>query len=532
MTYNIFLVNDLNKEITDIFDKACDETVKILAESNISRNSEIEVAEYFLFITGLAASKRKDKKLINDTVLKRIREKFPDVDHTEIIDSLQNYKNVFSGAIQPAEELLGPAVIRNLGKLEKASLSLAVRSRTSDSTRLNVGGVHRISEKKLLDVSVKDLPEISSVYIKKIGELHPLEEIKIQNTKTNNSDATKKGDYPFNWPTFVTMAIILAIAVSFLCIIGLHTEYAVPVLEIVICAALMARELTKKRNSIKMFTLSEVLVSLIRITTAVYVIIAVLSISGLVSEAFLHLSATFADAGKASYEIKPVLYVTSVAFNTIALSFDVIAIVFSSRTVMALLTLRKTGNKNHIGKIASGIKYVHISILISFAGYVIFKSLFNSSNIELNLSPYFIFRLIFAVFATAAGILVYRRWHGLIGIKTAKAVQVPANQKKQKKKQTETGRLSKQVSYSGENVFRDTMDISESSESREKELQQRYIELASELKKIPVSELKEQHREGKISDEKYRIIGERYSSIRSEMTQIKDEIVSLRNENQ
>ena len=216
------------------------------------------------------------------------------------------------------------------------------------------------------------------------------------------------------------------------------------------------------------------------------------------------------------------------AFNTIALSFDVIAIVFSSRTVMALLTLRKTGNKNHIGKIASGIKYVHISILISFAGYVIFKSLFNSSNIELNLSPYFIFRLIFAVLATAAGILIYRRWHGLIGIKTAKAVQIPAN----RKKQTETGRLSKQVSYSAENVFRDTLDISESSGSREKELQQRYIELASELKKIPVSELKKQHREGKISDEKYRIIGERYSSIRSEMTRIKDEIVSLRNENQ
>ena len=87
-------MNDLNKEITDIFDKACDETVKILAESNISRNSEIEVAEYFLFITGLAASKRKDKKLINDTVLKRIREKFPDVDHTEILDSLQNYPSL------------------------------------------------------------------------------------------------------------------------------------------------------------------------------------------------------------------------------------------------------------------------------------------------------------------------------------------------------------------------------------------------------------------------------------------------------
>ena len=47
-------MNDLNKEITDIFDKACDETVKILAESNISRissgkngginNSDLDIA--------------------------------------------------------------------------------------------------------------------------------------------------------------------------------------------------------------------------------------------------------------------------------------------------------------------------------------------------------------------------------------------------------------------------------------------------------------------------------------------------------
>ena len=81
------------------------------------------------------------------------------------------------------------------------------------------------------------------------------------------------------------------------------------------------------------------------------------------------------------------------------------------------------------------------------------------------------------------------------------------------KKPTITERIETEIE-----IKNDSIHIENQSNTDEARL----AELSEELKKIPVSKVKQWHNEGKITDEQYKTVARKYNEIRKEMKEIKE----------